>query len=183
MRRTHASHFGPLADDLRRTSFTSENCIAIDFSHISSRLQTMPRIRPSEKGFNVVSHASRQPFVCRTCRAQYIRQLHLSPRVLAEEKPFLQRMKDSLFGSKESKEKDAKLKEAQAKARKQAAAVDPTKMYVKRRKGVKYQFAPVIDPKGNYEGYTPATTWDKLEHIGGTEYTKKYNDQGEVYQG
>ena len=92
-------------------------------------------------------------------------------------------MKDSLFGSKESKEKDAKIKDAQAKAIKQAATVDPTKFHVKRRKGVTYQYAPVIDPKGTYEGYTPATTWDKLEHIGGTEYARKYNDRGEVYQG
>ena len=143
----------------------------------------MPRIRPSERAFNIISHTSRQLFLCRACRAQFIRQLHSSPRVLAEERPFLQRMKDSLFGSRESKEKDAKRNEAQSKALQEAAADDPTKLKIKRRKGATYRIAPVIDPKGSYEGYTPATTWDNLEHIGGTEYARKVNDRGEVYQG
>lgn len=105
--------------------------------------------------------------------------------MLAEEKPFLERIKDSLFGSKESKEKDVKRKEAQSKAVAKAASAysDTTKLKVKRKGGVKYQIAPVIDPKANYDGYTPADSWDKLEHIGGTEHARKAQDKGEVYRG
>ena len=49
--------------------------------------------------------------------------------------------------------------------------------------GVKYRLAPMVDQKATHPGYVPATTWEGLEHIGGTTYVKKVQDRGEVYQG
>lgn len=94
----------------------------------------------------------------------------------------MEKIKKTLFGSMESKEKDARRAEAQSKAIAEAAD-QSTAMKLKRRKGVKYQIAPVIDPKAAYPGYLPATTWEELDHIGGKEYVQEAQDRGEVYQG
>lgn len=111
-----------------------------------------------------------------------MRQLHSTRPVLAEE-PFTERIKRTLFGSKESKEKEAKRAEAQSKAIAEAAAKERPTMEMKLHNGVEYQIAPIVDPKAKYPGYIPATTWQDLEHIGGTEYVRKVQDRGEVYQG
>jgi hypothetical protein len=146
---------------------------------------TMPPLRPSERALVSLSQSARQRFVCRACRAHFIRQLHSSPRVFAEE-PFLSRLKNTLFGSKEAKEKEQKREEAQQEEVAKAAAAQKdgqTGLRVKKKKGVKYQVAPIIDPKAPPRDYVPATTWEGLEHIGGKEYVKKVQDRGEVYQG
>ena len=95
-------------------------------------------------------------------------------------------MKNTLFGSKEAKEKEKKREEAQQAEVAKAAAAQrdgQTALRVKKRNGVKYQVAPIIDPKAPPRDYVPATTWEGLEHIGGKEYVKKVQDRGEVYQG
>lgn len=145
----------------------------------------MPPLRPTERALLSLSYSSRQQFVCGTCRAHLIRQLHSSPRVLAEE-PFLSRIKNTLFGSKDAKEKEQKREEAQKAEVAKAAAAQrdgQTTLRVKKKNGVKYQVAPIIDPKAPPRDYVPATTWEGLEHIGGKEYVKKVQDRGEVYQG
>ena len=143
----------------------------------------MPRARHLESTLSILSHSSQRLYVCTACRAQVIRQLHTTPRSHAEQ-PFLERIKNSLFGSKASKEQEQKSKEAQAKELTKAAAVyDGTGFRMKKRNGVKYQIAPVIDPNATNVDYTPATTWDGLEHIGGDKHAKRAQDKGEVYKG
>ncbi len=139
----------------------------------------MSRLQPAGMASSVLAQYSRQQFVCRSCRARLIRQLHSSPRVRAEQ-PLLERLKTSIFGSKEAKEKEKKREVAQRKAVAKAASDEANELKILQSNGVRYRIAPVVDQERTYPGYTPATTWDGLEHIGGKAYVKRVQDHGEV---
>lgn len=99
--------------------------------------------------------------------------------------PFFQRIKQSLFGSKESKEAEEqreektqqRLKELQERQRYELDVVAETD-----KKGTRYEVAPIVDPSTNKD-YVVASTWDGLESVGSEAWVKARADRGEQYQG
>lgn len=140
----------------------------------------MPRLRDSEHALRLATSRSRQPFVCRTCRAQAVRQFHASAS-----RPFIKRIRESLFGSKESKEAERKREEKvqqriQEQARRDAAKEDLVTRVG--NKGRKYKVAAIVDPSINPE-YVMSTNWDGLKRIGSAKWIKERADPGEKYVG
>ena len=140
----------------------------------------MPRLRSAEHALRLFADISRQPYICRSCRSQAIRQFHSFPPVFAKDVPFFKRIRESLFGSEASREQKRKQEEKEQKAiEEEAERAKPRTVYIK---GRKYNVAPVVDPNVNKE-YVPATTWDGLERMGSAKFVKEKADRGEKYVG
>ena len=141
----------------------------------------MSRVRGIEQALRLFTHVTRQQYVCRTCRAHALRQFHTSPSSRAEV-PFLKRIQQTLFGSKESKEAEQKREDEAQKKTKELARRDASGRKTKKIGARTYDVAPVVDPSVNKD-YVPSTTWDNLEHIGSRQYAKAKADRGEKYIG
>ena len=140
----------------------------------------MSPLRDAELALRLATHASRQQYVCRTCRAQAGRQFHTSNR-----RPFINRIRESLFGSKESKEVEKKRADkVQAKIDEQARR-DATNAGLETRKGRgdrKYEVAAIVDTSINPE-YIMSANWDGLRRIGSEKWIKERADPGVKYVG
>ena len=141
----------------------------------------MARISGAEQALRSLTQASKRPYICRSCRAHAVRQFH-SSQYAGAELPFLKRIQQTLFGSKESKEAEAKREEEEQKRTQELAKRDNSGRKTKKHGSRIYNIAPVVDPSVNKD-YVPATKWDGLERIGSREYAKAKADQGEKYVG
>ena len=140
----------------------------------------MRRSREAEHALRLATTFSRQPHICRSCRARTIRQFHSSPA-----SPFLQSIRESLFGTTESEEAKNK-REEQIKQKTEAGAKrDAARTSLETttdRRGRKYEVAAIYDPSINPE-YVISTNWDGLRRIGGERWIKERADPGEQYVG
>lgn len=149
----------------------------------------MPRIRSVEQALRLSTDISRQTYVCRSCRANTTRQFHTSLPLAASQEPFLTRMRNSLFGSKESKEAEKrreertkqKIEELRGRGRERGHEQEDIEE-VTGKGGRVLEVAPFVDPAINKD-YVVATTWDELENVGSEKWVKAKNDRGEQYVG
>ena len=144
----------------------------------------MTRIRPAEQILRQLAINSRQPYVCRSCRAQAIRQIHTSP-ISRAELPFFKRIQNSLFGSKESQAVEKSQEEKQQKRYEEVAEREGTFSDVEIRtdsRGREYEVAALVDTLID-KNYVPATNWDGLERIGSQKWVEEMADRGDAYTG
>ena len=144
----------------------------------------MPRLRGAERALSLLGSSQKQQYICRACRVQVIRQFHSSQRVAAGD-PWMQRIKNTLFGSKESKDAEEKREKARQTRVKELTEQDAGKPGVEVKSGgngKEYEVAAFVDPAINKD-YVRATTWDKLESVGSEEWVRARADQGERYIG
>lgn len=146
----------------------------------------MAQIRPAGQALELLAIRTHQHHICRSCRAQHTRQLHTSPRTLADNKPYLQRVKESVFGPGKKSEAEQKWEEEAAERTKEMARWYDSEGSMEQRASRDntevYTIAPIVDPTVNKE-YEPAGTWDGLERMGGKQWIKAKQDAGEVYEG
>ena len=147
----------------------------------------MPRLRAAERALTALATTppTHHPiFICHTCR-QHLRAIHTTAP-LAAEQSFLTRLRNSVFGSKESKAAEQKREEARANRAAELAKQDPeerrTGEVVRDWQGREFTVAPVVDPSVD-KGYVPATNWEGLERIGGEKWVRDRADGGEKYHG
>ncbi|KAK5132822.1 hypothetical protein LTR08_008623 [Meristemomyces frigidus] len=137
-------------------------------------------------------------YICLSCRARAAppsshRQLHTTvPR--AADVPLYQRLKESLFGTKESVAAAKSREEKQAQrftdlAERPRTSTDADDNEVARpletktdKHGRRYEIADIVDPAARSD-YVQATTWQGLETVGSVEWVKKRADTGDVYAG
>lgn len=145
---------------------------------------TMRSARTAEQALRLAAPNPSQRYVCRACRAHAARQYHTSRALLAETKPWTQRLRDSIFGSKESRQAaDQRDEKHQKRVEELATHEDAADLeIITDRKGREYEVAAYVEPSVNKD-YVPATTWDGLESMGSEEWMKKRADQGEQYVG
>lgn len=143
----------------------------------------MPRLRDAEQALSLAANFSRQPYICRSCRARAIRHFHSSPSSPAA--PFLQRVRESLFGTAESQEVKKKREEQVQRSVEEQAKRDAVKTSLETKtdsKGREYEVAAIYDPSINPE-YVMSTNWDGLRRIGSGKWIKERADPGEKYVG
>ncbi|KAK3672989.1 hypothetical protein LTR78_007100 [Recurvomyces mirabilis] len=142
--------------------------------------------RPAEQALRLATSSASQKYVCRACRAQAARQFHTSvPR--PAQVPLYQRLRDTLFGSKQSQEAEKGRGEKQVQRREEeqqqsSSQEDGALEVVVGRDGQEYEVAAVVDPT-LAKNYIQAMSWEGLERIGSEEWVKRRADQGEQYVG
>ncbi|KAK5680462.1 hypothetical protein LTS10_007390 [Elasticomyces elasticus] len=147
----------------------------------------MRSTRAAHQALGLAALPRSQQYVCRACRAQAGRQFHTSNRDLAEV-PFFQRLKQQIFGSKESqqaeKSREEKNKQRLEELHKSSGSGSGSgELEVKTgRHGQQYEVAAIVDPSDTKD-YVPAQGWDGLERVGSEEWVKARADQGEQYYG
>lgn len=144
----------------------------------------MPRFAIAELALRLIVGPSPTQYVCRTCRAQAVRQFH-TPSRRAAEVPFWKRMQQTIFGSKESKEAEQSREEQRKRRLEDLSQQDPTTSILDKRtdrRGREYEVAAVVDPTINSD-YVQAANWDGLESVGSADWVKARADQGEQYAG
>ncbi|KAK5732873.1 hypothetical protein LTR17_010146 [Elasticomyces elasticus] len=147
----------------------------------------MRSTRAAHQALGLAALPRSQQYVCRACRAQAGRQFHTSNRDLAEV-PFFQRLKQQIFGSKESqqaeKSREEKNKQRLEELHKSSGSGSGLgELEVKTGKhGQQYEVAAIVDPSDTKD-YVPAQGWDGLERVGSEEWVKARADQGEQYVG
>ena len=141
----------------------------------------MSHLRGAQQPLRLFGNASRQPYICRSCRANAIRQFHSSTSAAAEV-PFFKRIQQTLFGSQEAKEAQQKQEEEAEKRSVELAKNDAARKRTRKAGGRVYELAPVVNQSVNKD-YVPSSTWHGLERIGGRQYVKAKADRGEKYVG
>lgn len=144
----------------------------------------MPRSIVTEQALRLLVNTAGQPFVCRSCRVQAIRQFHTSP-VAAAQLPFYKRIQETLFGTKESKAADKQREEKQQKKYEDLAQREDALSDLEIRtdsKGREYEVAALVDSTINKD-YVPAADWKGLESVGSKQWVRERADTGDVYTG
>ncbi|KAK4553556.1 hypothetical protein LTR86_009352 [Recurvomyces mirabilis] len=141
--------------------------------------------RPAEQALRLASSSASQQYVCRACRAQAARQFHTSiPR--PAQVPLYQRLRDTIFGSKQSQDAEKVREEKQIlrseEEQQSNTQEDGALEIVVGKDGQQYEVAAVVDPT-LAKNYIQATSWEGLERIGSEEWVKRRADQGEQYVG
>lgn len=125
---------------------------------------------------------SSQHYLCRACRTHAARQFSTT-RPYNADKPWYQRVRETIFGSNESKSAERSRKvnrkreldnEPRRKAQLATVRGGPN--------GEIYEIAVNVNPKRQTD-YVPATTWTDLESVGSEEWAKKQADTGVQYKG
>ena len=153
----------------------------------------MPRLRAAERALALLASPSthQHHYICRTClqhSPSATRTLHTTP-ALSAELSFLQRLQNSVFGNKESREASKKREEAHQKrveelAQQQTHGQQPGREVVRDWQGREFEVAALVDESvDGARGYVPASSWEGLERIGGEEWVRRRADGGEVYLG
>lgn len=143
----------------------------------------MPRLRDADQALRLASNLSLQPYICSRCRAQAVRQFHSSPASSAL--GFVKQIRESLFGTAESKEAKEKREETVQKKEQDQAKRDAARTALETKKDAKgkvYEVAATIDPFVNPE-YVVSSNWDGLRRIGGDRWIKEQRDPGQKYVG
>lgn len=152
---------------------------------------SMPRLRTAERALTLIASSSSssttpsQQYICRTCRQHALRRtLHTISPLRAEES-FLTRIRQSVFGSKESKDAGRKREEARQQ-RVEELSTQPEEersgQVIVDRQGREWEVAALVDESLNKD-YVPATTWEGLKRIGGEKWVRQRADSGERYHG
>lgn len=139
----------------------------------------MPRIRLPDQALTLAIPPPHRAYICRACLAQGARQFSISRRIDAE-LPFFQRMRNSIFGSKESNELQKQREAAQQRKLEKTKAQGQSADRLTRSGG--FEIAEIVDPS-THEDYIASNTWEGLESIGSAEWIKAKDDRGEQYSG
>lgn len=143
---------------------------------------TMRNVRAASQALRLAGDSSRQQYVCRACLAQASRQLHTSPRTLADV-PWWKRMQESVFGSDKSKKDEASREQKRKTRLANAPQREKSELETKIGAGGKeYVIAEVVDTY-THNDYVVSQTWDGLESIGSEAWVRQRADMGEQYQG
>ncbi|KAF2725064.1 hypothetical protein K431DRAFT_291241 [Polychaeton citri CBS 116435] len=112
-----------------------------------------------------------------------MRQFHTTPIPRATE-PWYRRMRDTIFGDKESEEAKRVQGIQREGAVEMAQTRDPNAGLETKtdEHGNVYEIAVSVD-KLNDRDYVPATSWHGLDRIGGDEWLRQQQDEGDEYQG
>lgn len=95
----------------------------------------------------------------------------------------MRRLRDTIFGSKETKAVEASREKKQQQQLDELQTQDPSVKEVKvGADGRSYEVAALVDPSKRSD-YIPASTWEQLERVGGAQWVRSRQDQGEQYKG
>lgn len=138
----------------------------------------MRATRPAEQALRL---AAARPYVCHACLR---RQFHTSPLRPAADEPWHVRLKNTIFGTEQTKQAE-KSRDEKQKRRLEELAADENSGGVETKTdkhGRAYEIAALVDPSVDTT-YVQATTGKGLEMVGGEEWVRKRADRGERYVG
>lgn len=146
----------------------------------------MRRVPRADTVLRLVDASTSGQWTCHSCRrlqASSQRQFHTTPIAQAAD-PWYRRMRNTIFGNKEE-DRSAKAVETQRDTAQEIAHIrDPHAAITTKtdEKGNVYEVAATVDDRADLD-YVPATTWLGLERIGGEEWVRQQQDEGDEYIG
>lgn len=139
--------------------------------------------RAAQRALRLASHPPPHQHVCLVCRTHAARQFSTSASRTAG-LPFLRQIKETLFGTKETRETEARRekKSSEKKTPEKKTSAPASSVEEIEIGSRKYKIAARVDPDVQKD-YVPASKDNKLQRLGSVEWVKRRADKGEKYAG